>query len=113
MARALLPAVYREIGRRVQALREARGLTQAQLAARVHTGVASLAKIEAGTRRAGLEKLTAIAIAFDVPIEHIVPPPPPRRATRSQQDLHVHELIEIIHGLDPAAIRSLLQMAKV
>ena len=68
-----------QIGRLVERLRRASGLTQAALAARIGTTQAALSKIETGRTLPGLELLDRIARAVGRPItltlgEDAVPP---------------------------------------
>ena len=52
---------WQELGERIKALRERRGLTQAQLADRVDLSVIFIRKLEAGERNASFETLERIA----------------------------------------------------
>lgn len=68
----------REVGQRVRAVRERRGLTQEQLAARLQTHDcditrSALAKIEAGQRHIYLFELRVLREILDVPYENLLP----------------------------------------
>jgi len=54
-----------EIGRRIQRLRRAKGLTQERLAEELNISVVHLAKIENGKRGCSLDILVDIAASFD------------------------------------------------
>lgn len=67
-----------EVGQRVRAVRERRGLTQEQLAARLQTHDcditrSALAKIEAGQRHIYLFELRVLREILDVPYENLLP----------------------------------------
>ncbi len=68
----------REVGQRVRAVRERRGLTQEKLAARLQTHDcditrSALAKIEAGQRHIYLFELRVLREILDVPYENLLP----------------------------------------
>lgn len=63
-----------EIGSRVRALREGRGLTLSALARRAKVGKATLSGLEHGTRNATLETCYAIAGVLEVPIAALLGP---------------------------------------
>lgn len=59
------------LGKMIQRLRKARGLTQADAAARIGIGRSTLAGIEAGLAMPGRETQEAIADLFKVPLDHL------------------------------------------
>lgn len=59
--------VQRQVGERVRALREHRGLTQQQLAAQALMSRASVANLEAGRQNVALRRLCSLADALGVP----------------------------------------------
>ena len=67
------------LGQRVRHLRRARGLTLAQLAARVGGASSALSMIENGRREPRLSLLQSLAAALDVPLEELLRPEPPSR----------------------------------
>lgn len=60
------------LGARIRSLRQARGLTQEQLAERAGLHPTYVAKIEAGTRLPSLEVLDRLAAALEVPASLVV-----------------------------------------
>ncbi len=64
--------LYARIGRMIGEIRRARGWTQEQLAEAASIETSYLARIEGGTRRATLDKLSSIATALDVEIVQLL-----------------------------------------
>ncbi|RAY11723.1 transcriptional regulator [Actinomadura craniellae] len=62
----------RDVGRRVRALREARGLSLSELARRAGVGKATLSGLENGTRNPTLETLWAVTAQLGVPMTAIL-----------------------------------------
>lgn len=60
------------IGKRIKALRKAKGLTQAQLAEVLNIADNSLAKIETGARTPSLDLLVDMVKFFEVKLDYIV-----------------------------------------
>jgi ribosome-binding protein aMBF1 (putative translation factor) len=58
-----------EVGRQVRALREAQGLSQRELADRLGTTAAAIARLEAGSTRPTLITLERVAVALGAKIE--------------------------------------------
>ncbi|MCD0451527.1 helix-turn-helix domain-containing protein [Actinocorallia sp. API 0066] len=71
------PAFAAEIGRRLRALRQARGLSLSELAHRARVGKATLSALEAGTRNPTVETLYAITAQLDVPFAALLTDPAP------------------------------------
>ncbi|MGO1317910.1 MAG: helix-turn-helix domain-containing protein [Cellulomonadaceae bacterium] len=67
------------LGPRIRHARTARGLTLADLAARVERAPSLLSQIENGKREPRLALLGAIAAALDVPLAELIDPAPPTR----------------------------------
>jgi transcriptional regulator with XRE-family HTH domain len=61
-----------QVGRRIQRLRRARGLSLSELAHRAAIGKATLSGLEAGTRNPTLETLYAITAQLDVPLATVL-----------------------------------------
>lgn len=57
-----------EVGPRVRALREERGISLSELARRASVGKATLSGLETGTRNPTLETLQSVAAALDLPL---------------------------------------------
>jgi transcriptional regulator with XRE-family HTH domain len=64
-----------EVGRRIQRLRQARGLSLSELAHRAAVGKATLSGLEAGTRNPTLETLYAITAQLEVPLATVLTDP--------------------------------------
>ena len=62
---------YLKLGRRIAALRRAKGLTQERLAEATELGPSHIARVEAGQRRLALGPLRAVAVALDVPVSQL------------------------------------------
>ena len=74
-ARPALAAGGAEIGLRVRALREGRGMSLSELARRASVGKATLSGLEAGTRNPTLETLQSVAAALDVALTALLHDP--------------------------------------
>ncbi len=61
-----------ELGKRVQALRKQKGLTQEDLAEAVGLGRSYLAEIESGRRNPSLDSLKIIALGLDVSLSKLL-----------------------------------------
>ena len=61
-----------EMGKRIQSLRQSRGLTQEQLAERLNISTVHLAKIEIGSRSCSLNILIAFTSFFHVSLDYLV-----------------------------------------
>ena len=64
----------RQVTRRIAAVRQARGITQEELAARLRTAVRNLQRIEAG-QNVTLHTLARIAAALGVRPDDLIAPP--------------------------------------
>jgi transcriptional regulator with XRE-family HTH domain len=65
-----------DVGRALNALRDAAGLTLSELARRSGVGKATLSELEAGRRNPTLETLYALTTALRVPLSAVLQPPP-------------------------------------
>ncbi|MEV5892578.1 helix-turn-helix domain-containing protein [Nonomuraea fuscirosea] len=63
------------VGARLRALRRARGITLADLAATTGVSESTLSRLESGQRRATLELLLPLARTYDVPLDDLVGAP--------------------------------------
>ncbi|MFC7466413.1 helix-turn-helix domain-containing protein [Actinomadura keratinilytica] len=63
------------VGPRLRALRRARGITLANLAATTGVSESTLSRLESGQRRATLELLLPLARTYDVPLDDLVGAP--------------------------------------
>lgn len=88
MRRRSLVQLQRDIGRRVAELREARGLTQAELAEVIGISSHYMQRLEAGAHALTLRTLTWLADAFKVDARELLDPPltrAPRPAGRPRK----------------------------
>lgn len=78
---AVVEAFYAALGERVRHARQAKGLTQAELGARLVPPVtrASVANLEAGKQRVLAHTLQQLAATLDVSLASLVPSPPSGR----------------------------------
>ncbi len=68
-------SVLDRVGSRLQALREARGLTLADVSERTGVSSSTLSRLENGQRRASLEVLLPLAQVYRVPLDELVGAP--------------------------------------
>jgi transcriptional regulator with XRE-family HTH domain len=61
-----------DMGKRIQSLRQSKGLTQEQLADQLSISTVHLAKIEIGSRNCSLDILISVATFFDTSLDYIV-----------------------------------------
>lgn len=83
--------VLASVGPRLRALRRARGITLADLAATTGVSESTLSRLESGQRRATLELLLPLARTYDVPLDDLVGAP-------STGDPRIH--LKPIHRFD-------------
>ena len=85
---------YRELGRRIRALRTEHGLTQAGLGLRLEPPVtrAAIANVENGKQRVLAHTLVQLAQIFRVEIKSLVAPLPNPRSASVQQQVLEREL---------------------
>jgi transcriptional regulator with XRE-family HTH domain len=83
-----------DIGRRIRALREERGISLSALARGAGVGKATLSGLENGTRNPTLETLWAITAELGVPLAMAVGTPPPVDAGGSGRT----EGVPVVHG---------------
>ncbi len=67
--------VLEGVGARLQALRESRGLTLADLAGLTGSSTSTLSRLENGQRRASLEMLLPLARVYQLPLDELVGAP--------------------------------------
>lgn len=75
----------KEIGQRVKALRQAKGMTQVQLAEAAGTQQTSLSQIERGVRGAGVPQIVRLARALGVPADRLLSPSTAVATTRNEK----------------------------
>jgi transcriptional regulator with XRE-family HTH domain len=101
---------FYQMGRRIAALRNARGWSQEALSERAEIGTSYIAHIEIGSRRATVTKLMQIATALDVPLWRLITDER-LTADESARDAAERELARTAHGLDAADLRALAYFA--
>lgn len=62
----------KEIGARIQKLRQERHLTQEQLAEQLHISLVHLGKVEVGKHGCSIDLLTDFAVYFDVSVDYLI-----------------------------------------
>src|SRR3712207_6235111 len=80
-----IPDVLAEVGPRLRRLRERRGVTLTELAAKTGISKSTLSRLESGQRRPSLELLLPLAKTYHLPLDELVGAPPvgdPRVRTR-------------------------------
>ena len=68
-----MEALYREIGRRMRAVREQRGLSQQHVGIALGVTRANIANLESGAHRILLEHIYNAAMVFNVPVSKLLP----------------------------------------
>lgn len=101
---------YRELGRRIAALRRAVGLSQERLGERAHVGASYVAHIEIGSRKPTIDVLLRIADAVAVPLWRLLTDD---RLSVDEKawDATTRELGERVHGLDQRDLQVLTYLA--
>ncbi len=74
-----MAVVLRDVGRRVRELREAKGLTQVVVAAKLEVATQRIQFIESGKANLTLATLIELANALDAPLSEFFPAPVPAR----------------------------------
>jgi DNA-binding transcriptional LysR family regulator/DNA-binding Xre family transcriptional regulator len=74
------------VRRRIRALRQARGLTQAELARRTNMAASTLSRLESGARRLPVDRLAPLAAALDVSVADLIVPSTSRASERPSPD---------------------------
>lgn len=88
------------VGRRIRAAREARGLTQADLATALSRTPTSVSYWEGGQRSPGLEDVVEIARVLGIDAATLLPSQPPRVLARAQAaELAIGDLVGVVDGL--------------
>jgi transcriptional regulator with XRE-family HTH domain len=97
------------VGRRLRSLREARGLTQSQLARRARVHIKWLARIETGKRsNMTLEMLLRLAAGLRVEPAELLPP----RARVKQLSAEAMSVIDLLKAADQPTRASAVQVVR-
>ena len=100
---------FKESGSKIQQAREAKGLSQKQLARMVGCSQSALSNYEKGKRRLYLSQLEAIAEALNMPLDYFVEPKPsPDAADVNNEDKEVLRMLNEIYALNPDERREVL-----
>ena len=101
--------LYREVGRRIAAARNARNWSQTKLGTEASLSRGSVANIEGGTQQPPLWTIWKLAVALDVEPRSLIPTL--RVLSRGRDLPSVHELPpkarEIVDGIGPSTRRAL------
>lgn len=79
----------KEIGRLIQTMRKSRGMTQAEVAKRIHQSPSSITMYETGRREPDFETLEALADIFNVPLSALVDEPEQDQHEAQGYTIHV------------------------
>jgi transcriptional regulator with XRE-family HTH domain len=103
--------IYVLVGKRLQVLRKAHDLTQAELAEKADLTTGYLAKLEGGGKKARLEVLERIAVALGEPMWRFFADD---RPTISEERWlgEARKLAEVVQHLSEADVRALLGVAQ-
>lgn len=101
---------YRQLGRRIAALRRSVGLSQERLGERARVGASYIAHIEIGNRKPTIDVLLRIADAVNAPLWKLLTDD---RLTPDEKawDVAARELGERVHGLAQPDLQALTYLA--
>jgi len=101
---------YRQLGRRIAALRRLVGLSQERLGERAHVGASYVAHIEIGSRKPTIEVLRRIAEVIDVPLWRLLTDD---RLTTDEKawDAAARELAGRVRGIAQQDLQALTYLA--
>ena len=100
----------RRFGKRVQAFREAKGLTQEQLAGRIGRSVDTVSNIERGINATRIEIAHQIAVELGVALPDLFAFTP--EAPKAEVREPVGVLLDLIKECDDATVRSLTDLVR-
>ena len=103
----------RRFGKHVQGLREAKGLTQEQLADRIGRSVDTVGNIERGVNATRIEVAYQIALELDVRLPDLFAFEPTPERTEPVPSPAALALIDLIDGTDEATTVRLLALVRV
>jgi len=103
----------RRFGKRVQGLREAQGLTQEQLAARIQRSVDTVSNIERGVNATRIEVAFQIATELGVRLPDLFAFQPVPTASMPISSPAMTTLRELIDGCDDDTAAKLLELVRV
>ena len=101
--------IYKLLGHRVRAERQAAGLTLEQLGEKAGITGAFVAHIEAGRKNATLRTVGKLAKALDLSVSDLVAEYKPSDA---KDHLHLNQLARLLRNKTPAQKRTLLDLVK-
>ncbi len=103
-----MAVVEKQLGRRVAALRQAAGLTQAKLAERVDVTVETISRLERGAATPSLASLAAIAEALGVELPELLR----LRQRVTPKDVAIERLLAVVRPRSAAEIVALREIAE-
>lgn len=101
-----MPSLYDEIARRLKSEREARRLSQQELAARLGVASNTISRWETGTNKVRLEDLDRVAVALGLNVGDLLPQYASGATSRMER------LLRIAESLEPEDIAELEQFAE-
>lgn len=97
--------LLREIGERVRQARQARGLSQADLAELLNVSDGYISKVELGKNAMTVTVLVKLSDALNVSADWLL-----RNKTREAQEYTIAELEEVFTDCEPSELQALLNM---
>lgn len=103
----------RRFGKHVQGLREAKGLTQEQLAERIGRSVDTVGNIERGVNATRIEIAYQIASELGVRLPELFTFEPGSEAPRAGTGMASRALLDLLDGCDEGTADTLLDLVRV
>lgn len=103
----------RKFGKRVQGLREAKGLTQEQLADRIGRSVDTVSNIERGVNATRIEVAHQIAVELDVDLPRLFDFGDGTGSAKRPTTGVCAAVLELLDGCDEATTTKLLELMRV
>ena len=103
----------RRFGRKVQELREARGLTQEQLAAQIGRSVDTVSNIERGINATRIETAYQLAAALEVRLPDLFNFDDELEPSERERRIAIREIIELLGSRDPGTIARIRDLIEV
>lgn len=98
-----------ELGKRIEAARKERGLSQKELASRLGLQQSYYSQIENGKYGISVEKLVAIVRELDIPYEFLLDE---KSDTKPEQTQMLHEIHALLHRMDAHELHMVREILK-
>lgn len=99
---------YCVVGNRIKGIRKVKGITQEQLAKRMGISVTYLSRIERGSSKINLNRISEICELLNVPMNYILV-----GTAEKSKDYLVKEFNEVLQKCTPDRQRYILEIAKL